>query len=679
MAEPSRNRLAKRVLLIGWDAADWKVITPLMDAGKMPALKSLVERGVMGNLSTLAPPFSPMLWTSIATGHTADRHGILHFVQPADDGSQFTPVLNSSRRVKALWNILSQSGMRSNVVGWWPSHPVEPIQGAMVSNFFHPATAPIFEPWVAPPGTVHPPELEDVLASYRVHPAELTANHLLPFLPQLADVDQDNDARVLSVAKILADAATVHAVSTYLMAETEWDLTAVYFDAIDHFSHGFMRYRPPQMANVSDDDHRLYQNVVDAAYQYHDMMLERQLAIAGPDCTVILISDHGFHSDHLRPEVVPRHVPAGAAAEHRSFGIVCMAGPGIRVDERINGAGLLNIAPTVLALLGLPIGEDMWSPPLVQAFKEPLAFETIPSWENVEGDSGRLDADATAIDPWSQQEAMRQLVALGYIDQDTSGSSGAEAAVRDSEFNLGRVYASTGRPEEAIPHLEAAHATKSPHRDYYALGLIQAYLDAGRTDDASNLAALCQAEGTRFETELLLARADIESQVGRPSASLALLDELASQAAEYPETLLKRANLLVRLQRTAEASDVYEQVLALDPDNARAHHGVAIVRISEKRYEEAADAALAAVSRLYYFPDAHFHLGVAMTRLGWAERAEQAFKVAVDQRPTFALAHRWLARIYQDYLKDRRSFERHWAICQHLEALQTKSKSTDAP
>ena len=49
----------RKVLLIGWDGADWKTINPLLDAGKMPALESLINRGVMGNIATLDPPLSP--------------------------------------------------------------------------------------------------------------------------------------------------------------------------------------------------------------------------------------------------------------------------------------------------------------------------------------------------------------------------------------------------------------------------------------------------------------------------------------------------------------------------------------------------------------------------------------------------------------------------------------------
>ena len=45
--------LAKKVLVIGWDAADWKVIHPLLEKGWMPNLKRFMEEGVHGNIATL--------------------------------------------------------------------------------------------------------------------------------------------------------------------------------------------------------------------------------------------------------------------------------------------------------------------------------------------------------------------------------------------------------------------------------------------------------------------------------------------------------------------------------------------------------------------------------------------------------------------------------------------------
>jgi predicted AlkP superfamily phosphohydrolase/phosphomutase len=70
----------RRILLIGWDAADWRHIEPLLEAGMMPVLAGLIGRGVRGNLASLMPMVSPMLWTTIATGKTADAHGVHGFV-----------------------------------------------------------------------------------------------------------------------------------------------------------------------------------------------------------------------------------------------------------------------------------------------------------------------------------------------------------------------------------------------------------------------------------------------------------------------------------------------------------------------------------------------------------------------------------------------------------------------
>jgi arylsulfatase A-like enzyme/Flp pilus assembly protein TadD len=672
------------VLLIGWDAADWKVLHPLLDAGKMPALQRLVERGVMGNLATLDPPFSPMLWTSIATGKTADEHGILGFVEPDPERQRIRPVLGSSRKVRALWNMAHQSGLRTNAIGWWPSHPADPVRGTVVSNFYPRASRPCHEGWPMAPGTVHPSELSEHLAGLRVHPGELTAAHLLPFVPDAGRIDQRADPRLTTLARIIADAASIQAAATYLLRETEWDLSMVFFDAIDHFGHGFMRYHPPKLPTVSQDDFETYRGVVEAGYRFHDQMLDRLLEIAGDDCTVVLVSDHGFHSDHLRPLVIP-DVPAGPSAEHRALGVFCMAGPGIKRDAHVHGAGLLDVTPTVLTLLGLPVGRDMPGRPLLEAFETPPEAEYVDSWESVEGDAGMHPEEARP-DVWAEQEAIQQLAELGYVDPAAGDHAGLIAmAQREADYNLGRVLLSRGKAAAGLEKMQAAYeaavaaedGTARQHRRFFGKGYLQALVGAGRTDPArallSTLRAAHRAESERARGAvaqenpsasvrrfaatvadenlmLTLAEAQLLLRAGDLESADALLDRLTYGKTD-PTALLLTGRLHVALGRYAEARDAFERVLGTDPDNARAYNGLAQAAIGEKRYADAADAALSAVSALYHFPEAHYHYGVAIGQLGFGERALQAFQIAVRQDPTLAQAHRRIALFYRDHLR----------------------------
>src|SRR3984957_12626725 len=181
---------AQRLLLVGWDAADWKVIDPLMSQGEMPNLSKLVSEGVRGNLATMYPPLSPMLWTSIATGKRPAKHGIHGFIEPTPDGLGVRPITNLGRKTKAFWNILNQAGKRSIVVGWWPSHPAEPIRGSMVSNHFPPPTSARPETPM-PSGTVSPERWADALAALRVHGVEISGQMLDLFAPGWERVDQE--------------------------------------------------------------------------------------------------------------------------------------------------------------------------------------------------------------------------------------------------------------------------------------------------------------------------------------------------------------------------------------------------------------------------------------------------------------------------------------------------------
>ncbi|MEY3024301.1 MAG: hypothetical protein RJA16_1127, partial [Planctomycetota bacterium] len=451
----------RKVLVIGWDAADWRAIRPLLEQGKMPNLQRMMDEGVHGNNATLTPVLSPMLWTSIATGKRPFKHGIHGFSEPTPDGKGIRPITNVSRKVKAVWNILNQCGKKPIVVGWWPSHPAEPVDGVMVSDWYQ-KSRPIRDPevakqieegvrpkpgefgwtleqWPMPPGTVHPPRLERNLQEFRLHQIEVAEDDIGPFVPNGHKVDQEKDQRLQSLAKIIGEISSIHAAATALMQLEPWDFMAVYLDGIDHFCHGFMKYHPPRQKGVSEEDFEVYSGVVEAGYRMHDLMLGAMLELAGKDTTVILLSDHGFHPDHLRPEHIPVE-PAGPAIEHRTYGIFVAKGPGIRQGGEIAGASVLDLCPTILSLYGLPVGRDMDGKPLVTIFEDPPEVASIESWEEVPGKAGMHPPDAM-LDSVQSAEAMKQLVELGYIEEPNEDTGVAvKETVRELRYNLAQSY-----------------------------------------------------------------------------------------------------------------------------------------------------------------------------------------------------------------------------------------------
>ena len=134
-----------------------------------------------------------------------------------------------------------------------------------------------------------------------------------------------------------------------------------------------------------------------------------------------------------------------------------LKGPGIKKNQKVYGASLIDIAPTVLSLYDLPIGEDMSGKALTEVYKDPPQLKYIPSWEDVEGYSG-MPSRIEDEDPAATQEALKQLVELGYIeDPGENVQDMVDLTIRETQFCLARVYLNTGRSGEAIPILEQLH------------------------------------------------------------------------------------------------------------------------------------------------------------------------------------------------------------------------------
>ena len=680
-------RLAKRVLLLGWDAADWQIIHPLVDRGEMPYLQTLLERGTSGRIATLHPVMSPILWNSIATGKHADKHDILGFVEPTPDGTGARPVSSTSRKAKALWNILSQNGLRSGVVNWFASHPAEAIQGEVFSNRFVDVLRPDGVTPPLDPSAVHPPDLRPDAASFRVGIHEITNAQMLPFFPEQLPIDP-TDARPRMLARLLAECATVQNAATYLAAGDDWDFLAVYFDTIDHACHGFMEYHTPAMSHVSAEDASTYGYVVRGVYRFQDMMLGRLLQVAGPDTTVLIVSDHGFYNDHLRPPVA-KHTDDplekfGASmnpvAWHSQQGIFVAAGEGIRHDELIHGSTLLDIAPTVLTLLGLPVADDMDGRALTRIFKVPVEPTRIASYEEPHPQDGVWRGlPPEESDPFAARQALEQLAALGYIEMPDANDpkKAATEAMWERRNNLAQVYFSSGRLREALRLLRELIAERPQPQLHCHAALC--YLGMGQPAKAeAEVAPLVEDPANEgLLSRLILGRAKLA--LHQDEEANALLGPLRHEEARLPYLTLALGQLALRRGDLPEAEDAFRRALERDEYNAEAHDQLGVVLRRTGRVEEAIFEHMRATSLQHHRAQSHVNLGIALAKNGQIDWAVRAFEVAADLAPDEPFPHRCLARLYFSAKKDRERARFHAEeMLRRRERLRTRRETNSA-
>ena len=637
----------KRLLLVGWDSADWKLINPLMDAGAMPALESLVNSGTSGNLTTLEPQLSPMLWTSIATGKMAYHHGVPGFTEVEPQSGAIVPVSAATRKCKTVWEMLAERGLKSHIVSWFATQGERDIPGKMVSNMYchvpdvsadsDPATWP-----PPPPGTYFPDELAELLNEDRISTHDIDPDYVVRlFVPNAPKVDQAKDQRLWQLAKRLSEAFSAHNAAVRLMElDPDWDFFAVYYRTIDEISHQFMHYHPPKMEGIPDEDFEMYKDVVNGAYRLHDLMLQRLLQLAGPETAVMLVSDHGFHSDHLRPKFTPR-VPAGITVWHRPQGVFVASGEGFSKDELVFGARLLDITPTVLHYFGLPVGQDMEGRVLEDVFAEKRDVESISSWESSSG----MARTRVPLSETENRALLDQFVALGYIDEIPEDNSVAIAETnRENDWNMARAFMFAMKYEEALPLLEKCfHA--QPFRSDYAQVLANCQLQLKMLEEAD--ATIDQARDHFGRTENAdLIKASIAIERENFATALELLETVQGKLPQEIQIQLFLARCYAALRRWDEGLAAVARVLEADPDNPQAYLVKARIEMHQNRSHDAVDSALAAIALQYGNPMGHFMLGASLLQLNKLQEAEKALRNCQQLAPEFIPGLRMLARVY---------------------------------
>lgn len=247
----------RRVLIVGWDGAGWDALQPWIDAGRLPILAELQSRGAWGPLRSTAPPVTPAAWTSMATGLRPGRTGVLGFRHlDLRHPSGYCPELASSADLQGstLFEHAIAQGEGVSLVGWpmtWPPFPLP--GGVLLSGWPRPASRrpPV---WPAAEGRRLGPWGEDLGGTPRGLPTP-----------------EEEIARAAWFDRRHAEIA-----ERWLRTRQD-RLVAVVFSGFDHLAHRL--WGDPRLAEHAE---RL------------DRHLGTLLEAAGPECGLLLVSDHGF-------------------------------------------------------------------------------------------------------------------------------------------------------------------------------------------------------------------------------------------------------------------------------------------------------------------------------------------------------------------------------------------------
>lgn len=617
-----------KVLVLALDGLDPRAVDLLMSEDKMPNFARLRRDGAYGPLTSQMPLLSPIIWTTIATGKGPEAHGIGHFVAVNPETGAQLPVTSRMRRVKALWNIVSEAERQVAVVGWWATWPPEAVNGVMISD--HIAYHFLFEEGTtggeATEAKTHPPELLAEIEPLLRRPTDLRYEELAPYV----QVSREDFAAPFNIEDELAHfkwalvtAESYRDIGLSLWRQRQPDLAMVYVEGTDSTSHLFGHlFRASGLAGELAAQQAQYGGAVEAIYGLADRIVGDYLEAMDDDTTLVVLSDHGFDLGTLHEDPsMTRDMRRVSERFHNIEGILYLYGRGVARGARLDRPQILDVAPTVLSLLGVPPAEDMPGRVLDEGLSRIAVPARIATYETGTAPPTGLADDLAETDEAVDEARLAHLRSLGYL----GGGAEAESSP-EGDRNLAAIHFEAGRYREAAKMyqqlVEAAPDDASLRTSLAgclgALGRYEAAreelekaieLDPLNVEAYHNLAVVHERRGDRDqavedyrralrynpryepsrqalrrlvgsaeiwaprdEAEARAARlaeeASLAARQGRYSEALALLDQAAAAAPRYALVYQYRANVAYLMGDREKAIAALEKGLALEPDNA---------------------------------------------------------------------------------------------------------------
>lgn len=420
---------AYSVMVLGFDGVDPEFLEYLISEGRLPNFERLLREGAFGPCRTFKPTKSVVIWTSIATGKRMEKHGIIDWMLLSEDKKDKVLATGNVRRTEAMWNIVSSAEKTVQIVNWWATWPAEKVEGQMVSNHFPKPKGATLAEVTYPPDLAQ--ELEPLRRVTRAQAEVMMRDAGIPvFSPELAAATfrpTDNFEKNFraSVGHFVEDLLVERAAHYLLDSRGRNDLFAVIFRNPDIFSHYMWRFvdrrladrtfhrlveeKAPLTPDIEKKMDEAYARVLEPVYIHEDRRLGRFVERAGSDTVVVVVSDHGFQ---FRPYGFYHYGLDTGGGTLAPPGVIFLWGPPVRAGARLDDATVFDVTPTVLYLMGLPVGSDMDGRVLTEAIVPQLLAAKPLRWVDTYDTGTRGGAPLPSpID----EDILKELQTLGYV------------------------------------------------------------------------------------------------------------------------------------------------------------------------------------------------------------------------------------------------------------------------
>jgi len=445
----------RRILIIGLDGATWTNLRPWIEQGKLPHLGKLVAEGASGPLTTTIPPVSASAWVSFATGCNPGKHGSFDFVFPRPNAYDIGVVNVNVRGMPPFWQAIEAAGGQVGLASVPITYPPQPINGWTVCGFLVPNEQAAY---------TQPPELkEQIKAAGLVWPLhEFEGNRSRDPRKFLQDMRTFDESRTQVV--------------TWLMQTRPWDLVSFVIKTTDTTQHEVWHLLDPQHPRHDAEMAARVKDDIVAYFQAMDACVGQLVQAAGPDATVIVMSDHGggpfekfFHVNNwlaLQGFLKFKRTPLSLVKR----ALFALGFTPITALKIVNGLGLGRLRKNVkrgrgrgwLGRLFLSLRDVDWA--RTQAFSIGN-FGQI--YINTKGSRPR-----GAVEPGAEYQAVRDKIieqALGLRDP-ASGDAVIRAAYKREELYHG---ARLSNAPDIILHTDRSKYVSFGHADFGSNQLVE--------------------------------------------------------------------------------------------------------------------------------------------------------------------------------------------------------------